>query len=114
MRSGKDVGYGFFIPSGWAEAGSAGPASMRSPLCSCTQSDRTRMRNEDRRGCRAPFSGLRHTSGEHAAQHTINAALLWQLGGVKQVCLLWFGEEELCGSHSLKKMHEAMAARTLP
>ena len=71
------------------------------------------MRNEDRRGCEAPFSDLRHTSGEHAVKHTMNAALLRQLGGVKQVRLLWFGEEELCSSHSLKKMHEAMAARTL-
>ena len=72
------------------------------------------MRNEDRRGCKAPFSGLRHTSSKCAAKHTGKAALLGQLGGVKQVRLLWFGEEELCGSHSLKKMHEAMAARTLP
>ena len=72
------------------------------------------MRNEDRHGFKAPFSGLRHTSVEHAAQHTMNAALLRRLGGVKQVGLLWFGEEELCGRHSLKKMHEAMAARTLP
>ena len=113
MRSGQDAGYGFFIPLDGAEAGSAGLASVRSPLCSRTQSDRKMMRNEGRRGCKAPFSGLRHTSGEHAAQHTMNAALLRQLGGVK-VRLLWFGEEELCGSHSLKKMHEAMAARTLP
>lgn len=71
------------------------------------------MRNEDRRGCKAPFSDLRHTSSKRAAQHTMNAELLRQLGGVK-IRLLWFGEEELCGSHSLKKMHEAMAARTLP
>lgn len=70
------------------------------------------MGNEDGRGCEAPFSGLRHTSGEHAMKHTMSAALLRQLGGVK-VGLLWFGEEELCSRHSLKKMHEAMAARAL-
>ena len=72
------------------------------------------MRNEDRRGCKGPFSGLRHTSGEHAAKHTMIAAWSWRLGRVKQVYLLSFSKEELCGSHSLKKMHEAMAVRTLP
>ena len=59
------------------------------------------------------YPGLRHTSSEHVAKHTVKAALLWQLGGVKQVGLLSLSEEELCSRHSLKKMHEAMAARAL-
>ena len=59
------------------------------------------------------YLGLRHTSSEHAGKHTMKAALLWQLGGVKQVGLLSLSEEELCSRHSLKKMHEAMAARAL-
>jgi len=36
------------------------------------------------------YSGLRHTSREHAAKHTVKAAMLWQLGGVKEVYLLSF------------------------
>lgn len=72
------------------------------------------MRNEDRRGCEAPISDLRHTSGEHAVKHTMNAALLRQLGGVKQVRLPWFGEEELCSREPFDEMHEAMTTRTLP
>ncbi len=54
-----------------------------SPLCSRTQLDRKMMRNEDRRRCKAPFSDLRHTSSKRAAQHTMNAEMLRQLGGVK-------------------------------
>jgi hypothetical protein len=71
------------------------------------------MWNEDRRGCKAPFSGLRHTSGEHAAQHTMIAELLRQLGGVK-VRFLWFGEEELCDREPFDEIHGAMTTRTLP
>jgi hypothetical protein len=70
---GRMLAMGFLIPFGWAGPGSEGPASVRNPLCSCTQSDRKAMRNEDRRGCKAPFSGLRHTSGKHAAKHTMIA-----------------------------------------
>ena len=54
------------------------------------------MRDADRRGCKGLFSGLRHTSSEHAAKHTMIAAWIWQLGRVKQVYLLSFSEEELC------------------
>ena len=60
------------------------------------------------------YSGLRHTSSEHAAKHTVKAALLWQLGGVKQVYLLSFSEEELCDREPFDEMHESMAARALP
>ena len=33
------------------------------------------------------YSGLRHTSSKRAARYMVKAALLWQLGGVKQVYL---------------------------
>ena len=57
---------------------------------------------------------MRHTFGERAAQHTVKAALLWLLGGVKQVCLLSLSEEELCDREPFDEMHESMAARALP
>ena len=60
------------------------------------------------------YSGLRHTSSEHAAKHTVKAVLIWQLGGVKRVGLLWFSEEELCDREPFDEMHESMAARALP
>ena len=60
------------------------------------------------------YSGLRHTSSEHAAKHTVKAALLWQLGGVKQVYLLSLREEELCDREPFDEMHESMATRALP
>jgi hypothetical protein len=47
-------------------------------------------------------------------KHTVKAALVRQLGGIKQVFLFQFGEEELRGSHPLNEMHELMAARALP
>ena len=59
-------------------------------------------------------SGLRHTSSEHAAKHTVKAALLWQLGGIKQVYLLSLREEELCDREPFDEMHESMATRALP
>ena len=73
-----------------------------------------RMRNAASAGWKAPFSGLRHTSSKRAVKHTMKAALVRQLGGVKQVCLLSFGEEELCGREPFDKMHESMAVRALP
>ena len=72
------------------------------------------MRNTASAGRKAPFSGLRHTSSKCAVQHAMSAAWNRLLGRVKQVCLLWFGEEELGGGHSLKEMHASMAARALP
>ena len=60
------------------------------------------------------YSGLRHTSSEHAAKHTVKAVLIWQLGGVKQVYLLSFSEEELCGREPFDEIHGAMTTRTLP
>ena len=60
------------------------------------------------------YSGLRHTSSEHAARHTVKAALLWELRGVKQVYLLSFSEEELCGREPFDEIHGAMAVRALP
>jgi len=86
----------------------------RSPLCSQTQSDRKMMRNELRCGCKVLFSDVRRTSSEHAAKHTMQAALLWKLGRVKQVWLLSFSEEELCGGEPFDEMHGAMTVRALP
>ena len=83
-------------------------------LCNQAQQMRETLRDAALGRGKVLYSGLRHTSSEHAAKHTVKAALAWQLGGVKQVCLLWFGEEELCSGHPLKKMHESMAARALP
>jgi len=60
------------------------------------------------------YLGLRHTSSEHAGKHTMKAALLWQLGGVKQVYLLSLREEELCDREPFDEMHESMATRALP
>jgi len=54
------------------------------------------------------YPGLRHTSSEHVAKHTVKAALLWQLGGVKQVGLLSFSEEELCDRELFDEMHESI------
>jgi len=60
------------------------------------------------------YSGLRHTSSEYAAMHTVKAVLIWQLGGVKQVWLLSLSEEELCDREPFNEMHESVAARALP
>jgi len=60
------------------------------------------------------FSGLGHTSAKCAMKHTVNAVLVKQLGRIKAVFLLVFGEEELCGSHPFNEMHELIAARALP
>jgi hypothetical protein len=65
-------------------------------------------------GWKAVFSGMRHSSSGRAAKHTGTAALFWQLGGVKQVCLPSFSEEELCDREPFDEMHESMAARALP
>ena len=72
------------------------------------------MRNTTSEGRTALFSGLRHTSSECAAQHTMSAAWNRQLGRVKQVCLLSLSEEELCDREPFDQMHEPMAARALP
>ena len=115
MRSGKDVGYGFFIALGWADAASAGRQVEREPLCSHTQLDAKMMRSDERRAdAKALFSGMRHTSSKHAGKHTVSAAWSWRLGRVKQVCLLSFSEEELCGREPFDEMHESMAVRALP
>jgi len=47
-------------------------------------------------------------------KHTGKAALVGHLGRIKQVSLFLFGEEQLCGRHSLNGMHESMAMRALP
>jgi hypothetical protein len=83
-------------------------------LCNQAQQMREMLRDAALGRGKVLYSGLRHTSSEHAAKHTVKATLLWQLGGVKLVYLLSFSEEELCGSHPLKKMHESMAARARP
>ena len=71
-------------------------------------------RTEAERDAKGDFPGLRHTSTPCAIKHTLNAALVKQLGRIKPVFLLVFGEEELCDSHSQNQMHEPMAARALP
>ncbi len=114
MRSGKDVGYGVFIPLGWADAASAGGQAWGVLSAAA--------RNRKGRGCgtktgadaRRHFRGLRHTPSECAAKHAMKAAWNRQLGRVKQVCLLSLSEEELCGREPFHEMHEAMAARALP
>ena len=60
------------------------------------------------------YLGLRHTSSEYAAMHTVKAVLIWQLRGVKQVCLLSLSEEELCDREPFDEMHESVASRALP
>jgi hypothetical protein len=47
-------------------------------------------------------------------KHAVKAALVRRLGRIKQVSLFLFGEEQLCGRHSLNGMHESMAMRALP
>jgi hypothetical protein len=78
-------------------------------LCNQAQQMREMLRDAALGRGKVLYSGLRHSSSEHTAK----ASLLW-LGGVKLVYLLSFSEEELCGSHPLKKMHESMAARARP
>ena len=98
MRSGKDVGYGLFI--GWDAP------KQSEETCRVEWKVRRNRRNscgETLRDAalgrgRVLYSVLRLTSGEPAAQHRMNAALLLQLGGVK-ARLLWLGEEELCSRH---------------
>ena len=45
------------------------------------------------------FSDLRRTSIRRAMKQTVKAALVEQLGRIKLVFLLVFGEEELCGGY---------------
>ena len=47
-------------------------------------------------------------------KHAVKAALVRQLGRIKPIFLLVFGEEELCDSHALNEIHESMAVRALP
>ena len=47
-------------------------------------------------------------------KHTLKVVLVRQLGRIKRVFLLVFGEEELGDSHALNEMHEPMAVRALP
>ena len=60
------------------------------------------------------FSDPRRTSIRRAMKQTVKAALVEQLGRIKPVFLLVFGEEELCDSHALNQIHESMAVRALP
>ena len=60
------------------------------------------------------FSDPRHTSIKRAMKQTVKVALVEQLGRIKSVFLLVFGEEQLCGRHSLNEMHESMAVRARP
>ena len=61
-----------------------------------------------------PFSDPRHTSIRRATKQTVKATLVEQLGRIKPVFLLVFGEEQLCDSHWLNQMHGSMAVRALP
>ncbi len=72
------------------------------------------MRNGDRRGCKAPFAGLRHTSGKHAAKHTMIAVWSRRLGRVKLICLLSFREEDLCDGEPCDEVHASMTVQALP
>ena len=72
------------------------------------------MRNAASGGRKALFSGLRHTSSKRAVQHAMSVAWNRLLGRVKQVCLLWLSEEELCDREPFDEVHESMAARALP
>jgi len=47
-------------------------------------------------------------------KHMVKAALVKQLGRIKPVFLLMFGEEELCDSHALNQIHDSMTAQALP
>ena len=47
-------------------------------------------------------------------KHTVKAALVRELGRIKQVSLFLFVEEQLCGSYPLNQMHESMAVRARP
>ena len=71
MRSGKDVGYGFFIALDEADAGSGGRRVERSCLCGQAQRMSKRMRNTALGGWKAVFSGISRSSGEHAAKHDL-------------------------------------------
>ena len=59
-------------------------------------------------------SELGHTSIKRAMKHALTGALVKQLGRIKQVSPFLFGEEQLCGRHSLNEKHGAMAVRALP
>ena len=59
------------------------------------------------------FSEPGHTSIKHAMKPAVKAVLVRRLGRIKQVFLLVFGEEELCGRHSLNEMHQFMAVHLL-
>jgi len=51
---------------------------------------------------------------KRAMKHAVKASLVRQLGRIKPIFLLVFGEEELCDSHALNEIHEPMAVRALP
>jgi hypothetical protein len=51
---------------------------------------------------------------KRAVKHTLKAAMVRQLGRIKQVSLSLFGEEELCDSHAPNQMDDPMTARALP
>jgi hypothetical protein len=70
----------------------ARPADVSTPLSRRTRFDGKMMRNEEQCGCEEPFSGLRHTSTKRAMKHAVKAALVKQLGRIKQVSLFLFGE----------------------
>ena len=83
-------------------------------LCTRRNSCGETLRDAALGGGKVLHPGLRHTSSEHAGKHTVKTALLWQLGGVKQVGLFSFSEEELCDRELFDEMHESMAARAFP
>ena len=72
------------------------------------------VRNKYWTDCETPFSSLRHTSIKRAMKHAMKASLVRQLGRIKPVSLLVFGEEQLCDSHALNQMHGSMAMWALP
>ena len=47
-------------------------------------------------------------------KHALRATLVRQLGRIKPISLLVFGEEQLCDSHALNELHESTAVRALP
>ena len=47
-------------------------------------------------------------------KQTVKAALVEQLGRIKPVFLVVFGEEELCGSYPFNQKHGSMAVRARP
>ena len=78
-------------------------------LCNHAQQMRETLRDAALGRGKVQYSGLRHTSSQHAAKHKVKAVLIWQLGGVKQAHLLSLNEEELCDREPFDEMHESMA-----